>query len=856
MVAAVSAKPGKGWDSIAAVDALRRGARLSEAMAACDDLLRRSPADPKLLLLAATIRRDRQQYSDALSFLDRLLAQTPDKASVYCDAARLRRQCGSTSGAIDAYRLALGRDPTHAVAHCELAELLIADSLTDDAIYHLEVAIAIDPGRLDARQQLSALMEAHGRGNDATALRRETMHRARRSVQETYTKIRTPAAAASPRALQRLRLSWAHALLVYGTAGIGVAKYEEREGNIDAAVAAYRETLAVLAEGADQARVVSGLRRVFATASLAFSQCHYELALLHERRGDAASAIYHLEEALKSHGSPWDDAYDRLGALVQGQGGSIAGIRDAVAGAAGQRTAPSYYPITRWNFARVAKDWFPHVTSARAEAGQHGGNRIAIPACSPYDFEICLAVACALVARGHSVEILWLPGLRFEGNGDAEPSFDGWDEVLMAHEVEALAAAGPPDGLKLIDLRGVGTIEADGAMEQEAERLAALDVGRRRATNTVYGTDRPAAIQSHNRVSRNLHALRRFARYFADNPPHHLLVMNGEKMEAGCAYWAARQAGCDAIVWDASLERGAAISIACNETRAECDFSDLWLSDDPHELTPPRRERVLSWLTSRTGGDFRLVSPRKQYAPPARSFAALAGHRLDSVRPVVVLYGDRSAVVEAAQDGDAFVDSKTWILRNIELFAQHPEWQLIVRLYPQDGPSGVRMALREKRADLPRNVSLVESGDAKLDYQLLEVAQLGLFRTNPIGLEIAMMGVVAVSAGRPYFCDKGFTRDTADEETYFRMVRRALENPESVAMTDREIELAWCFADLSIYGVPKPFPWSGRNFWRDVTDEWPIRRVLGGEGSGRFGRVFAALSGEFELPDGVVGDIP
>jgi hypothetical protein len=165
------------------------------------------------------------------------------------------------------------------------------------------------------------------------------------------------------------------------------------------------------------------------------------------------------------------------------------------------------------------------------------------------------------------------------------------------------------------------------------------------------------------------------------------------------------------------------------------------------------------------------------------------------------------------------------------------------------------MALREKRADLPRNVSLVESGDAKLDYQLLEVAQLGLFRTNPIGLEIAMMGVVAVSAGQPYFCGKGFTRDTADEETYFRMVRRALEKPESVAMTDREIELAWCFADLSIYGVPKPFPWSGRNFWRDVTDEWPIRRVLGGEGSRRFGNVFAALGGEIDLPDGVAGEI-
>jgi hypothetical protein len=246
---------------------------------------------------------------------------------------------------------------------------------------------------------------------------------------------------------------------------------------------------------------------------------------------------------------------------------------------------------------------------------------------------------------------------------------------------------------------------------------------------------------------------------------------------------------------------------------------------------------------------------RKRHAPPARSFSALADHRLDSVRPVVVLFGDRNADLETAHDGDAFSDGKTWILRNIEFFAEHPEWQLIVRLYPQDGPSGVRTALREKRADLPRNVSLVESSDTKLDYKLLEVAQLGLFRTNPIGLEIAMMGVVAVASGRTQFSGKGFTRDAGNEVEYFRMVSRTLENPDSIAMTDREIELAWCFADLSVYTAPKAFPWSPRNFWRHVLEEWPVARVLGPEGQARFGKVFSILGGEVELPDGIVGNI-
>lgn len=855
MAPAANVKPGETWDSVAAVETLRRGARLSEAMAACDDLLRRTPDDPRVLLLAATIRRDRRQFSEALTYVDRVLAVSPREARVCRDAARLRRQCGNKAGAKAAYRMALACDPAYAPAHCELAELHVADGQADDAIYHLEIAIAVDPGRLDAREQLASLLEANGRGEEATALRRETMHRARQLIAETYTKIRTPAASASSRSLQRLRLTWAHALLVYGTAGIGVAKYEEAEGDTDRAVAAYRETLGTLSDGADQARVVPGLRRVFATVTLAFSQCHYDLALLHDRRNEPFQAIHHVEEALRARGSPWDDAYTQLGELIAAQDMPMAEIRAHIGEITGRRVPSAAYPVTRWDFAAQATQWLTAAARHRdADAGR-GGHRIAMAAGSPFDFQMNVALACILIARGHSVDLLWLPGLRFAGECDPDPAYGRWDETLMADEVALLKSGDMPDGLTLIDLRMLPATDADEEMEGIAARLAERDCGRRRATNTVYTTAAAVDDQQRERTARNLYAMRRLAHYFAETPPHHLLVMNGDTMEGGCAFWAARQADCPAIVWEPSPDRGSAISIARNETREHRDYSDLWQSDEPHELSPERRERVLAWFASRTGGDFRIVTPRKHYAPPARSFAALSDHRLDSVRPVVVLFGDRNADQEVPHAGDVFADSRTWIMRNIEFFGEHPEWQLIVRLYPQDGPSGVRTALREKKSDLPRNVSLVESSDSKLDYRLLEVAQLGLFRTNPIGQEIAMMGVVAVACGQTQFSGKGFTRDAGSEEEYFRMIRRTLENPDSIAMTDREVELAWCFADLAVYAAPKRFPWTPQDFWRDVLEEWPIGRVLGGEGMTRFGKVFSALAGEVELPDGVVGDI-
>jgi hypothetical protein len=309
------------------------------------------------------------------------------------------------------------------------------------------------------------------------------------------------------------------------------------------------------------------------------------------------------------------------------------------------------------------------------------------------------------------------------------------------------------------------------------------------------------------------------------------------------------------VVWERCRERPSTIVLSSNRNRTDRDFGALWHADGSHELTASRRERVLSWLSGKTGGDFRMVEPRKRHLPAKRSLAALAEYGIDPMCPVAVLFGDRAPAAGEADDGVVFAEGKHWIVRSVEWFEEHPQWQLVVRLYAQDGPGGVRSVLRERWPDLPRNIRLVESGDATLDYRLLEIAQAGIYRNNPIGLEMAMMGIIAISAGRSFFANKGFTREAGDEETYFRLVRRALDGPEAAAMTDREVELAWCFADLYLNVAPKPFPWSDRNFWRDMREEWPLSRVLGVEGALRFGPVFDAFAGAFELRDGIVGTL-
>jgi tetratricopeptide (TPR) repeat protein len=853
MAATAETRMPAGADRLTEIDGLRRRGRLGEAMAACQDLLQQTPDEPRALLLAAAISRDGRHHIRAASFLDRVIAAQPSQATIYCEAARIWRQCGNKESAMDAYRQALRLDPTCAPAHFEIAEIHAEDSQIEDAIYHLELATAVDPDKLDARERLAVLLEAGGKGVPATELRRETMRRARRKIDLDYTRIRTPGVTASPRTLQRHRLSWAHALLVYGTSAVGVAKFEEASDDIDAAAATYREALAVLAEAADQARSVAGLRRAFATASLAFSRCHLEMALVQERRGDAGGAIYHLEEALRAHGSPWNEAYEKLSTLVQAQDAAISGIRDVVAKYTGQPATPAAYPITRWDFARQASAWRPIVARARAAFAGSAGRHIAMLATRPEEFQVSFAIGCVLAARGHRIDLLWWPGLRFEGASDPDPVFERWDEALMAREIKALAASDLPEALQLIDVRDLRPVEADDAMEQEAERVAALDVMRQRASGTIFSQDSPAPIQRQHRMLRNLHLMRRFSAYLGEATPHHVIILNGDMMEGAGAFWVARRAERKVIVWERSPDRASAILMSCNRTRADRDFTALWQADGAHELKPDRRERILAWLSGRTGGDYRLIEPRKRHLPTAKTMTALSEHGLDSSRPVAVLFGDRPILPGDTDDGVAFADGKDWMLRNVEWFEQHSQWQLVIRLYAQDGPAGIRSVLRERWSDLPRNVRLVESSDAKLDYLLLEAAQLGLYRTNPIGLEMAMMGIIAVTAGRPFFANKGFTQEARDAEDYFRLVRRALESPDAAAMTDREVELAWCFADLYVHGAPKAFPWSDRYFWRDMKEEWPLSRLLGDDGAARFDHVFAVFGGEVEARDGVIG---
>lgn len=162
-------------------------------------------------------------------------------------------------------------------------------------------------------------------------------------------------------------------------------------------------------------------------------------------------------------------------------------------------------------------------------------------------------------------------------------------------------------------------------------------------------------------------------------------------------------------------------------------------------------------------------------------------------------------------------------------------------------------ALQALLNEMPDNLRLMDASTDSASYRLLDAAQLGLFYTDTIGLEMAMFGIHAITPARPFFAGFGFTEEAVNEEDYSRRIRQVLDDPVATAMTARQVELARRFAYLYFHHTPKPFPWRDGRFWQSITDDWTMDRVLGDEGRARFDDTFAVLSGEGPLPDGLIG---
>jgi len=133
----------------------------------------------------------------------------------------------------------------------------------------------------------------------------------------------------------------------------------------------------------------------------------------------------------------------------------------------------------------------------------------------------------------------------------------------------------------------------------------------------------------------------------------------------------------------------------------------------------------------------------------------------------------------------AFRNMYDWLWETIRWFAGHPEWQLVIRVHPDENIVSNIASERRTRFEnelslrgikIPQNVFIIPSSSRISVYDLIDVASLGIVYTSTTGLEMACAGLPVIAIGHSHFRNKGFTLDPSNRSDYFFMLEKILSN--------------------------------------------------------------------------------
>lgn len=239
---------------------------------------------------------------------------------------------------------------------------------------------------------------------------------------------------------------------------------------------------------------------------------------------------------------------------------------------------------------------------------------------------------------------------------------------------------------------------------------------------------------------------------------------------------------------------------AYNDAAMNLDFRVSWPAFSAAPLGAAERRRVEDWLDGRIQGESMILDT-----------ASLAVHQRDEPglsslvpeKPTALLPANIIWDLAALNKQIVFSDMMEWIRQTILWFADHPQYQLIVKAHP--GELNPKIPATEERVDvalsdliecLPPNVAFVSPTANVTVYDLLPMASVGLMHTSTVGFEMAAQGKPVITTARSPYRGFGFTIDAENPSDYFDKLHSALEG-EFDAEADRLTDLA--FKYISFY---------------------------------------------------------
>jgi len=347
------------------------------------------------------------------------------------------------------------------------------------------------------------------------------------------------------------------------------------------------------------------------------------------------------------------------------------------------------------------------------------------------------------------------------------------------------------------------------------------------------------------RFSRNREMAQAALAWLRTNRPDVIIIPNGSIQEMGIVYRVAHHLRIPTVTYEFSDQRQR-IWVAQNSEVMRQDTGKLWEAKKDIPLSEAQLNRMKSLMMARQRASLWENFARLwQGVPPQGGLQARASLNLDE-RPVVLLatnvLGDSLTLGrQVFSRGMA-----EWISRTVQYFIGRPDTQLVIRVHPGEvlthGQSMVDV-VHEVLPRLPENIRLIKPQDEVNTYDLMEVADIGLVYTTTVGMEMAMMGVPVIVAGKTHYRERGFTHDPDSWVSYFKLLGHMLNNPASYRLTKEQVQSAWQYAYRFFFDYPQPYPWHLVRMWEDYKVA-PLEAVLNGAGNNLYQNTFRYLVGE------------
>jgi hypothetical protein len=459
----------------------------------------------------------------------------------------------------------------------------------------------------------------------------------------------------------------------------------------------------------------------------------------------------------------------------------------------------------------------------------------------PQWIDYSLAIAALLVGRGVSVDFWW--------SGEMTPLADRQRPVREAFWKRQAARKSSQvhhARLGLYSLDQLTPSDETELMHTCAETQARIDVSYllQKERIDLEGAPRDRAVFD-ERLKRNLDAVRKVAAAYERKQYSRVLLGNGGVLEFGAVYRYLQSAGIPVTTFE-SVDIKSRIWISHHESVVRADTSGLWKADEPHVVTLERRERVLRIMHMRqTPGENHLVIPYQKSSPASARSIREKLDLSDAVPTVLICPNVPFDAVFYSGGRQAFSGMWEWLVETCRYLGNRSDCQVVVRCHPAepyyDTKETARALLHEYLPELPHNIHIVAPTADVSTYSIMEVTDLGIVFASTTGLEMALRGIPVV-CGNPsqHYNRKGFSIDPDSREEFFAAIDHYVIDPKARRLTERQIELAYCYADLYFNHWYRHFPWQAQSLWADVK-RWPMTRVLSAEGVKEFGPVLDEL---------------